>query len=240
MTKSKAIIVGASSGIGQVLARILIDHGYRVGITGRRQSLLQGYQSQLGSDCVVQSFDVSQIETSIQSMKTLIDKLGGLDLLVISAGVGFINEDLDWEKEAQTIAVNVTGFAALAALACRYFLKQGYGHIVGISSIGALRGNGQAPAYNASKAFMSNYLEGLRQKLAKEKGQYTVSNIQPGFVDTAMAKGEIALKKIPVEKAAQQIFDAIEKKRSHAYISKRWRLFAWLYKSLPDFLFLKI
>lgn len=236
----KAIIVGASSGIGQALAHILISEGYRVGITGRRDSLLQEHQQRWGRNCIAQSFDVSDTDGAVQNMKSLIGKLGGLDLLIISAGVGFINKNLDWDKEAQTIAINVMGFSAIANLACNYFIKQRHGHLVGISSIGALRGNGQAPAYNASKAFMSNYLEGLRYRLANESGDYTVCDIQPGFVDTEMAKGDVSMKKIPVEKAARQIFEAIDKKKTHAYISKRWRLFAWLYRSLPDFVLAKM
>ena len=235
-----AVVVGASSGIGLALAKLLINEGYRVGITGRRELLLQKNKQILGENCITQCFDVSDTQESIAQLEVLINKLGGLDLFIISAGIGFINPNMAWDKEEQTIAVNVNGFAALANFVGRYFIQQKHGILVGISSIGALRGNGVAPAYNASKAFVSNYLEGLRHNLTKKEGDFTVCTIEPGFVDTEMAKGETPLKKIPVDKAAKQILDAIIKRKSHAYISKRWRLFAWLYRSLPDFIFLKM
>jgi len=93
--------------------------------------------------------------------------MGGVDLVVISAGTGHLNDGLDWDLENEAIKTNVTGFAVMANVAMKHFVKRGSGHLVGISSIAALRGGRQAPAYNASKAFESNYLEGLRQKVRK-------------------------------------------------------------------------
>ena len=111
------------------------------------------------------------------------------------------------------------------------------GHIVGISSVAAIRGSGNEPAYNASKAFQSNYLQGLRQKFHKLKLPVAVTDVQPGFVDTAMAQGEGLFWVAPPEKAAQQIFNSIRKRRKHVYVTRRWRLIAWLLKILPDSLY---
>jgi len=108
------------------------------------------------------------------------------------------------------------------------------------SSIAAIRGGGDAPAYNASKAFVSNYLEGLRQMAAKMKLPLTVTDIKPGFVDTVMAQGEGLFWVAPAEKAAKQILEAVEKKKDHAYVTKRWRLVAWVLKLLPGRLYCKI
>ena len=119
----------------------------------------------------------------------LIQEMDGVDLVVISAGCGLFNPDLDFAKEKETIDVDVTGFAAMANVAFKHFIKQRAGHLVGISSIAALRGSESSPAYGASKAFVSNYLEGLRQKAHKLGLPITVTEIQPGFVDTAMTKG---------------------------------------------------
>lgn len=117
-----------------------------------------------------------------------------------------------------------------------YFFQQDHGHLVGISSIAALRGIPGAPIYSASKAFVSNYLEGLRAYAHNHKKNITVTTIEPGFVDTAMCKAESGFWCATPKKAAEQIY-AIEKKKTHAYITRRWRLVAWLFKILPDCLF---
>ncbi|MFK7846804.1 MAG: SDR family NAD(P)-dependent oxidoreductase [Rhodothermales bacterium] len=111
---------------------------------------------------------------------------------------------------------------------------------IGISSISALRGHGVAPAYGASKAFMSNYMQGLTHRLAKLKLTVRVLDVQPGFVDTAMAKGDGLFWVAPPEKAAAQIYKAIQKGKKHVYITKRWRLVAWAVKGLPAWLYHKL
>jgi len=92
--------------------------------------------------------------------------------------------------ENETIKTNVTGFATLVNVAMRHFTAKGSGHLVGISSLAALRCGRESPAYNASKAFESNYLEGLRQKLRKSRLSIIITDVKPGFVDTAMVKGD--------------------------------------------------
>ncbi|MBM4067242.1 MAG: SDR family NAD(P)-dependent oxidoreductase, partial [Planctomycetes bacterium] len=186
----KAIIIGATSGIGRELAKILSLNNYVVGMAGRRTELLSNLQREI-SGSYIKRIDVAESEEAITFLKELIQEMGGMDMIVISSGVGFINPELDWKQEKETIDVNISGFAAIANAAFKYFSNQGSGYIVGISSIAAIRGSGEAPAYNASKAFVSNYLEGLRQKANKSGIAITVTEIQPGFVNTAMAKGEV-------------------------------------------------
>ena len=235
----KAIIIGATSGIGRELAKLMADEGYSVGAAGRRLELLQSLQKEFPDKIHIKRIDIS-LPSAIGILKELIAEMDGADIIVISSGTGFINKDLEWAKEKETIDVNITGFAAMAGAAFDYFRGRGGGHLVGISSIAAIRGGGEAPAYNASKAFVSNYLEGLRQKAGKLKLALTVTDIQPGFVDTPMARGEGLFWVATPQKAAKQIFDAIKKKKSHAYVTKRWRLIAWLLKLLPDSLYSKI
>ena len=114
-----------------------------------------------------------------------------------------------------------------------YFEKQKSGHLVAISSIGGLRGSRQAPAYNATKAYQINYLEGLRQKAKKLNTSIFVTDIRPGLVDTEMAKGEGLFWVMPVEKAARQIFQAIIDKKKVAYVTRRWGLIATILKQIP-------
>ncbi|MBI3013499.1 MAG: SDR family NAD(P)-dependent oxidoreductase [Candidatus Tectomicrobia bacterium] len=233
----KAIIVGASSGIGAALAHVLIQHGYRVGLVARRLPLLLELQKKLGPTSFVKQADIADTAAGRERLYELIREIGGVDLVVISAGTGFINPSLDWDLEEQTIAVNVSGFTAVADVAMHWFLKQSSGHLVSISSIAALRGSGEAPAYNASKAFVSNYMDGLRQKVTKLGVPIIITDIQAGFVDTAMARGEGLFWVASPEKAAVQIYQAIRKKRKHAYVTKRWRLIGWFLKFAPNNLY---
>jgi short-subunit dehydrogenase len=232
-----AIIVGASSGIGAALARELDGRGYTLGLIARREELLEGLRRELRGRSFVKRVDVSVPEVAMSQLRELIAEMGDVELYVINAGVGFPNPDLQWEPEATTIQVNVVGFAAMANVALAALKARGSGHIVGISSIAALRGGRHAPAYNASKAFVSNYLEGLRHYCRHRKLPIAVTDIQPGFVDTAMAKSPNLFWVAPVQKAARQIDRAIVRRRAHAYITRRWRLLAWVMKGLPRALY---
>ncbi len=235
----KALIIGASSGIGKQLAITLARHGYEVGLMARRMELLQTLQAEIPSKTHAEYIDIGKPLEAIGRMQNMLHTMGDLDLMIINAGIGFLNPELDWKKEQQTIDVNISGFCALAGQAYKTFARQGYGHLVGISSIGALKGNHLAPSYNASKAFMSNYLEGLRKKAYRDNLQIVVTDIKPGFVDTDMAKGEGKFWIASPQRAAEQIYTAIHTKKKHAYITKRWRLVGWLLKLMPDWLYFK-
>ena len=208
----KAIVIGATSGIGKELAKLLADNHYKVGITGRRTELLSEMKLQKPDHFIVKTFDITRSATIPQHLEELVNELGGLDLLVVSSGTGDLNDLLDFEIEKRTIDTNVSGFTCIVVWTFNYFKKQQAGHLTAISSIAGIRGSRIAPSYNATKAFQINYLEGLRQKASKLKLPIAVTDIRPGFVNTAMAKGEGQFWVAPVEKAAVQIFDAIRKK----------------------------
>jgi short-subunit dehydrogenase len=229
----KAIVVGATSGIGKSLSMILADSGYKVGIIGRRENLLLEMEKQRPDSFVPQAFDISQINNVTDCLNDLTNRLGGLDLLVISAGVVNFNLDLERKIERETIEINVAGFSEIVIWAFSFFKIQRYGHLVAITSIGGLRGGRYTPAYNASKAFQINYLEGIRHKCASLKLPITITDIRPGFVDTYMAKGEGKFWVSPLDKACAQIFKAIVKKKSVAYITRRWAIIGFLFKIIP-------
>jgi short-subunit dehydrogenase len=233
----KAIIIGATSGIGEGLAKILTDNKYKVGITGRRTELLETLKSQKPQDYFISSFDVSDTEIIDEKLSALVSELGGLDLFVLCSGTGDLNEMLDFSIEKRTIDTNVLGFTCVANWAFNYFDKQQSGHLVAISSVAGLRGNGIAPSYSASKAYQINYLEGLRQKACKLKTQILITDIRPGFVDTAMAKGEGQFWVAPVDKASKQIFNAIQKKKKVVYLTKRWQLIGFVLKRIPRLIY---
>jgi short-subunit dehydrogenase len=232
----KAIIVGATSGIGKGLAETLADNGYKVGITGRRTALLEQLKASKPDIFFIRTVDVIDTSAAVKSMEELVEELGGLDLIVICSGVGNIIESIDFEVEKRTIDTNVTGFTNIADWAFNYFYKQHFGHLVGISSVAGLRGNRYAPSYGASKSFQINYLEALRQKATHLKVPVYITDIRPGFVDTALMQGETFFWLASVEKAVQQIFKAIRSKKNVAYITKRWWLIAVILKRIPKFI----
>lgn len=232
----KAIIIGASSGIGKELAEILSENNYILGLVSRREKLLVEIQKKLPKKSFVKSFDITSAN-SRDYLEELIQEMNGVDLIIISAGRIFINHQLEFEKEKKTIELNVLAFTKMINTAYKYFNKKGEGQIVGISSVAALRGGYDAPAYHASKAFVSNYMEGLRIKAKKSKLPITITDIKPGYVNTRILVKENLFWVAEPEKAALQIYQAIDKKKDHAYITKRWTLIAWLLKIVPDFIY---
>ena len=206
----KAIIVGASSGIGKGLARLLIENDYKVGITGRKTELLDELKKTNSNSFIVKTFDATDTKISIEKLEELTSELGGLDLLIFSSGTGDLNETLDFEIERKIIDLNVTGFTNIIDWTYNYFEKQKFGHLVAITSVAGIRGSRQAPSYNATKSYQINYLEGLRQKSTKSKKPIFVTDIRPGLVDTDMAKGEGLFWVMPVDKVVKQIFKAIK------------------------------
>lgn len=227
----KIIIVGATSGIGRELAQQYYQLGHTVSVTGRRQNLLQELQQQF-TGIHTSCFDV-QSHKVVEELQSLIGKMGGLDLLIYSAGYGDPSNDLVPEVEIDSTATNVMGFVKTASFAFNYFREQGHGQLAVISSLAALRGNSHTPAYSASKAYVSNYAEGLNIKAHKLNLNVVVTDIRAGFVKTKMAKGHGQFWVAPVEKAARQIREAIAAKKRVAYITKRWRLIALIMKRLP-------
>lgn len=235
----KAIIVGATSGIGKELALLLSKKNYKVGITGRRIEKLKELEGLKSESFISKHFDCT-LDSNAKKLEELVQELGGLDLLVMSSGTGDINTELNIDIEQTTVKLNVIAFTEIITWAFNYFENQSYGHIVGISSVGGLRGSRFAPAYNASKSYQINYLEGLRQKAYHNKSQIQITDIRPGFVDTAMAKGDGQFWVASKEKAAKQILSHIEKNKNIGYVTKRWRLIASLLAIIPNWLYTRL
>ena len=232
-SQKKAIIVGTSSGIGWALARKLSAEGYLVALTGRSKEKLQELQKELLGESLVWKIDVRDPKEAMHTLRNMIMAMRGLDLVVINAGVLVPNEKLDWAAEEEMIKVNALGFAAVANVAANYFEDKGAGCIVGISSVASHRGSGHSPSYNASKAFVSNYMEGLRQKFCNTAVK--VVDIRLGFVDTAMIRGRKGLFGIiSPEKAAGGIYQAIQQGKRIAYVPSWWRIVVWFLKRLPE------
>lgn len=237
----KAIIIGATSGIGRDLAKVMSENNVIVGLTGRRLEKLESLQTELPGDSFIMQMDVARVEEAVDTLNTLIERMEGVDTIVINAGVGGANHDYLLSKELYLIDINVRGFVAMANAAVHYFAETGQGHVVGISSVASLLPNPRNSAYNASKAFISNYMTGLTMKIRLLEKDILVTDIRPGFVYTPLTKGNTGMFWVSDSmKASRQIFTAIKKRKRVAYITKRWRLVAWLLKIVPDAFFVNI
>lgn len=237
--KQKVIIVGATSGIGRKISELYAAQGHRTGVTGRRKELLEEIKKQYPQQTEYECFDVME-NNNIRHLESLAAKLDGLDTLIISAGTGEPSKELDWPIDKMTVDTNVKGFTEIANWAFNYFAKQGHGRLVVISSVAANRGGLHAPSYNASKAFQSSYAYGLSLKAGRINKNISVTCIEPGFLDTKMAKSDKLFWVVPVDKAARQIMNAIEKRKRKVYISRRWWLVAKALRWAPHWLYKKI
>ncbi|KAA3617799.1 MAG: SDR family NAD(P)-dependent oxidoreductase [Calditrichaeota bacterium] len=234
MPQKKALIIGCTSGIGLELTYQMIEKGYIVGGTGKREDVLIELDKEFSGHfhwCVFNSQDINTIKPTLSHM---IKKMHGMDICIIAAGTIGENHNLQWAIDEKTIRTNVLGFTAIANFAAHYFLKTGSGHIVGISSLNKFFGSICHTSFNASKAFISIYLEGLRNRMEKQK--IYVTEICPGFLKTPSFDGfKEMLWIIPMKRAAKQIIKAIEHKKKIAYISKRWYITGWLLRLMPSF-----
>ncbi|MBT4412643.1 MAG: SDR family NAD(P)-dependent oxidoreductase [Polaribacter sp.] len=237
------IVFGATSGIGKSIAKILLNEGYNVAITGRRLEKLTALKNEYPNQVLVKQNDIQNVKEVEKIFNEIVEEFETIDLVIQSSGVVHINPKFEWDKEAQSINTNVLGVTRVYTLSYNLFKKQQFGHLVGISSIASIRGNRSAPVYFASKAYQKAYLESLyiKTKSIKSKKVF-ITEIRPGFVATDMAvtleDGVFWL--VPLEKAVKQIYVAIKNKKRVAYISKRWQLIAWILKLAPAWLLKKV
>lgn len=153
----KAIIIGATSGIGKEVAKLLLEQGWQVGIAGRREEELQKFQTIAPDKIITERIDVTDSDAQ-EHLRSLIKKQGGMDLFLLSSGIGSQNRDLNMEIEINTNRTNVEGFSRMVITAYNYFKQVGGGHIAVISSVAGTKGLGIAPSYSATKCFQSIYI----------------------------------------------------------------------------------
>lgn len=236
----KIVIIGATSGIGKTLAELYAKTDAKIAIVGRREDKLRDIAATNKDKYIYRVCDISITDMLMSCLDDIFNQLGGIDLMIISAGIGELNPELTYQLEEPTLKTNVLGWTCVIDWTIKQFEKQGFGHLVSISSVGGLRGSGIAPAYNATKAFQINYIEGMRQKANKLSKRIYITDIRPGFVDTAMAKGNGLFWVSPLGKAGKQIYVAIEKKKNIVYVTKRWKIIAQLLKLIPSYIYCKI
>ena len=224
----RAIVVGASSGIGMEVARLLLQQGWTVGVAARRMELLQT----IGQVEVVQ-IDVTA-EDAAERLRELIARMGGMDLFFYASGIGKQNRELREDIELATMQTNGVGFTRMIGEAYRYFATQGEGHIAAITSIAGTKGLGPAPAYSATKAMQNVYLQALEQQAHARGLKIRFTDIRPGFVDTALLDGDFHYPMmLKPEKVAREIVRAINSRQHIRVIDWRYRLLTALWRRIP-------
>ena len=227
----RAIVIGASSGIGLEVAKLLIEQGWMVGVAARRVELLQG----IGASAV-ERIDVTANEAS-EALQRLIGKTGGMDLFFYASGIGKQNRELKEDIELATMQTNGVGFTRMIGEAYRYFAHQGHGHIAAITSIAGTKGLGPAPSYSATKAMQNVYLQALEQQANSRGLNIRFTDIRPGFVDTALLSGDFHYPMmLKPEKVAKEIVYAVNHHQHIRVIDWRYRLLTALWRRIPRFL----
>ena len=242
----RAIIIGASSGIGAELVRELARHGYHVAAIARREALLTELRDTTNrfvdaERVTIYPHDVTKYDTIPTLFQRIVGELGGVDLVVYVSGImpPVAIDEYDFSKDSAMIEVNVLGAIAWLNQAAQRFERAGSGHIVGISSIAGDRGRVGAPVYNTSKAALTTYLEALRNRLSRHG--VTVTTIKPGMVETdILTHVDKKMWPISAPQAAQSIYKAIQRRRQTVYIPARWRLVALVIQHIPSILFRRL
>ncbi len=227
MTK-RAIVIGASSGIGREVAQLLMKDGWTVGVAARREERLR----EIGA-AACQQIDVTQ-DDATERLRQLISALGGMDLFFYASGIGKQNRELHEDIELATVQTNALGFTRMIGEAYRYFAEQGSGHIAAISSIAGTKGLGPAPSYSATKAMQNVYLQALEQQTHARGLNIRFTDIRPGFVDTALLSGDFRYPlMLKPEAVARSIVRAIKRHRHVRVIDWKYRLITALWRRIP-------
>lgn len=265
----KAIVMGATSGIGMEVASLLAQRGWQVGIAGRRIERLEEVKrntnllisespkASKGEIACYQQIDVTSPEAPSLLLK-LIEKLGGMDLYFHSSGIGWQNNSLDIEKEMKTVETNGLGFVRMVDTAFNWFAQQNQGQEPGqgqrqgkdrscdtyriacITSIAGTKGLGAAPAYSATKRFQNHYLECLTQQAHMRHLPIAITDIRPGFVKTDLIAGSNYPLQLTPQEVALQIVNAIERGKTVKTIDWKYSILVSFWRMIPRWIWTRL
>ncbi len=235
--------MGATSGIGLEVVKVLASKGWQLGVAGRRDDVLQQLSNEVPQVMAVRAIDITR-DDAPQRLNGLINELGGIDLYFHSSGIGYQNPALDADKELRTVETNAVGMTRMVDFMFNYFAQRPdhEGHIAVISSIARTRGLGAAPAYSATKRYVSHYLECLSQLCTIRRLHHIhLHDIRPGFVRTPLiADGNGYPMQLDPERVAQSIVRGIERDRSVITVDWRYRLLVAGWRLLPRWLWVRL
>ena len=237
----KAIIIGASSGMGKEVSKMLLADGWQIGIGARRTDALEEIKQMKPEAVVTTAIDV-MADDAPQRLGQLIADNGGMDLFFLASGIGKQNPNLDSEIELRTVATNGMGFTRMVDTAFNWLVANGgKGQIAVISSIAGVKGLGMAPSYSATKAFQNIYIEALQQLANMRKLDIKFTDIRPGFVKTDLLNdGKNYPLLMDKTKVAKKIVSAIYRKRSVMIIDWRYRILVFFWQLIPRKLWVKL
>lgn len=236
----RAIVMGASSGMGLEIAKMLLDMGWTVGVAARRTQLLENVCSLCPERAVAAEIDVNSADAADRLMQ-LADKLGGkVDLYVHASGIGKTNMTLTPATELATVETNAMGFTRIVTAMFARMAANGGGHIAAITSIAGTKGLGAAPSYSATKAFQNCYLQALEQQAAMRGLNITFTDVRPGFVDTALLSGDSYPMLMDCRYTARLILKAILAHRHVAVVDWRWRVLTAVWRRVPRWLWRRL
>ena len=229
----KAIVVGASSGLGKEVAKLLLAGGWQLGVAARRVDKLEDIKKLAPDRVETQCIDVTGSDAPLK-LEKLIDRVGGMDLFFYTSGIGKQNLELDPGIELDTVLTNGMGFTRMIGAAYRYMAEHGGGHIAAISSVAGTKGLGAAPSYSATKAFQNTYIQSLEQQARMRGLKIRFTDLRPGFVSTPLLGDS---PKYPMllnpEKVAKEIVKAINNRKHVWVIDWRWRIVTALWRRIP-------
>ena len=236
----RAIVIGASSGIGREVAKLLLADGWLVGIAARREDLLMEVKAINPGMIEVMRIDVTAADAQ-ERLLELAKRLGGVNLFVYCSGIGKQNPELDTGLELTTVDVNVKGFTAMIGTIFNYMAENLGGDIAVISSIAGTKGLGVAPSYSATKAFQNTYIQALEQLSNMRRLHIRFTDIRPGFVDTDLLSGSGRYPMLMQKEAvAREMLRAVYAHRHVHVIDRRYRLLVFAWRLMPRWLWRRL
>lgn len=238
----KIIIIGASSGIGMRVATDFARLGWRVGIAARREEQLKSLKDKYPDRVEYMTIDVTA-QDAVDRFYKLIELIDGMDYLLYAAGCGWRNPDLDNAVDDQTVLVNVYGFTRIINAAYKYYKQTASlhrGHIAAITSVAGVKGIGISAAYSASKRYQWTYLQAIDQLAHQQHVNVSVTDIRPGFVDTALLNGHKYPMEMSVNYVAPRLESAMLRGKRVAVIDSRWAVVTALWRMIPAALWRRI
>lgn len=241
----KAIVMGATSGIGREVALQLASRGWLVGIAGRRTDRLVELENDTDGIIAHKTIDVTDASAP-ELLCEMINEMHGIDMYFHSSGIGWQNNQLDPEKELKTVETNALGFVRMVDAAFNWFVHAADGQtacachfrIACITSIAGTKGLGPAPAYSSTKRFQSHYLESLAQLARMRRLPIRITDIRPGFVATDLIAGSNYPLQLRADSVAKSIVKAIERGNSIVTVDWRYAMLVAIWRLIPRRLWL--
>lgn len=240
----KIVIMGATSGLGLRIAESYAASGWRVGVAGRKEEPMKELKEMFPEQVEWRKIDITQSEAP-KELLGLIRQLGGMDVYLHVAGIGYENDDLEIDKDVATVETNVTGFTRMLDAAYGFFRRMSQHGATGfqiavISSVAGTKGIGKMASYSASKKYQQTYIEALEQLSHQQKVKISFTDIRPGWVRTPLLRDD---RKYPMTMSESQvtplIIKAINRHCRIAVVDWRWATLVAFWRLVPGCLWVR-